>query len=102
MSTGGAANNFKILWSDAQYAVTQAPTVSDFSVSVGSIALLDFATIFANENLIQFNVVTGAEPGRIVSVVLHTANGDYKLSLTLENGEYKSFTEEAVTCNHNA
>ena len=87
-ATGGAANNIIIYWNDAEHAVTLKPELSDFSVNIGSIALLDFATL--NNDHVHFNVVTGAQSERNVSVVLHTAAGDFKVTIVIVGGAYNS------------
>ena len=97
-ATGGAANNIIIYWNDAEHAVTLKPELSDFSVNIGSIALLDFATL--NNDHVHFNVVTGAQSERNVSVVLHTAAGDFKVTIVIVGGAYNSYIVEEAECNH--
>ena len=97
-ATGGAANNIIIYWNDTEHDVTLKPVLSDFSVNIGSIALLDFATL--NNDHVHFNVVTGAQSERNVSVVLHTAAGDFKVTIVIVGGAYNSYIVEEAECNH--
>ena len=97
-ATDGAANNIIIYWNDADHAVTLKPELADFSVNIGSIAFLDFATL--NNDHVHFNAVTGAQSERNVSVVLHTAAGDFKVTIVIVGGAYNSYIVEEAECNH--
>ena len=97
-ATGGAANNIIIYWNDDDHKVTLKPELTDFSVNIGSIAFLDFATL--NNDHVHFNAVTGAQSERNVSVVLHTESGDFKVTIVIVGGAYDSYIVEAVECNH--
>lgn len=98
MATGGAANNIQISWTDAAHKVTKAPTVEDFSVNVGLVANLDFATL--GDSNVHFNVITGADTERNVSVILHTDNGDYIVTIVIKGGAYDSYYVESTECYH--
>ena len=97
-TTAGAANNFSIKWKDAAYKVTKEPTKADCGVSVGIVANFEF--IVLNDEFVQVNIITGAEPARNVSIVLHTEAGDYKVTMIIEGGAYVSSTVEKVDCTH--
>ena len=97
-TTAGAANNFSIKWKDAAYKVTKEPTKADCGVSVGIVANFEF--IVLNDEFVQVNIITGAEPARNVSIVLHTEAGDYKVTMVIEGGAYVSSTVEKVDCTH--
>ena len=96
--TAGAANNIAIYWNDVDHAATLKPELADFSVNIGSIANIDFATLY-NDN-VHFNVITGAQLERNVSVVLHTAVGDFKVTIVIVGGTYNSYIVEETECNH--
>ena len=97
-TTAGAANNFSIKWKDAAYKVTKEPTKADCGVSVGIVANFEFLVL--NDEFVQVNIITGAEPARNVSIVLHTESGDYKVTMIIEGGAYVSSTVEKVDCTH--
>ena len=97
-TTAGAANNFSIKWKDAAYKVTKEPTKADCGVSVGIVANFEFLVL--NDEFVQVNIITGAEPARNVSIVLHTESGDYKVTMIIEGGVYVSSTVEKVDCTH--
>ncbi len=97
-TTAGAANNFTIKWKDAAYKVTKEPTKADCGVSVGIVANYEFLAL--NDELVQVNIITGAEPARNVSIVLHTEAGDYKVTMIIEGGAYVRSTVEKVDCAH--
>ncbi len=98
-TTAGAANNFTFTWKDTAYKVSKAPTKEDCSVSIGSIA--NFELIKLTDTYLQVNIITGAEAKRDVSIILHTDNGDYKLTMSIVSGSYSgNCTVESVTCNH--
>lgn len=96
--TAGAANNIAIYWNDADHAATLKPELADFSVNIGSIAGIDFVNLH-NDN-VHFNVITGAQSERNVSVVLHTAAGDFKVTIVIVGGAYNSYIVEETECNH--
>ena len=56
--------------------------------------------IVLNDEFVQVNIITGAEPARNVSIVLHTEAGDYKVTMIIEGGAYVSSTVEKVDCIH--
>ncbi len=98
-ATSGAANHFKFTWKSNEYKVTKAPTREDCSVSVGSVDHIDKPTLTAE--YLEVNIVTGAESNRNVSIILHTDNGDFKLTMIISGGVYTNeCTVESVDCNH--
>ena len=97
-TTANAANNFTIRWTSADYKVTLQPTKDDCGVSIGAVANYEFLEL--NDELVNVNIITGAEAERVVSIVLHTVSGDFKVSMTISGGIYSSYLVESVTCNH--
>ena len=97
-ATVGAANNYTIKWNDAAYAVTQQASITDCTVSPGIVVNLEYFTVAGDG--VTFNIITGADVGRVVSIVLHTAQGDYKVSMILDGNTYADYTVEKVDCTH--
>ena len=99
-ATIGAANNYTIKWNDAAYAVTQPASITDCTVSPGIVVNLEYFTVAGDG--VTFNIITGADVGRVVSIVLHTAQGDYKVSMRLDGNTYADYTVEKVDCTHSS
>lgn len=101
---GGANNHVIILWDDAEYKITQASTKADCSVNIGIVERVDRADIWTRS--MEINIITGAENPRTVSVIVHTAKGDFKVSFTISgnvtSGEYLTHSVTAVDCTHTA
>ena len=97
-TTNGAANNFTIRWASAEYAPTQSSTTEDCAVNMGRVERLEYFTM--QGDAVSFNLITGADAERHPSIILHTAKGDYKITMMLSGGAYVDYTVEKVECTH--
>lgn len=65
---------------------------------MGLVERLEYFTM--QGDAVSFNLITGADAERHPSIILHTAKGDYKITMMLSGGTYVDYTVEKVECTH--